>query len=306
MYLTAGDLEESIYQYELSIPWDISTAKIEHGLWVASTEVSSYAANETAPRDVGFGSDGKYMYLIGQNSDTVFQWTLGTPYQINTAGLTTSFDVNSEEAFAQWVGFSTGGDRMYILGDSDEINEYSLSTPWFVDSASFDSNTVISESSDESAGYIKPDGTKMWMIDNSTSIHEHNFGTPWDSSTLTVVNEDTERYTGDPNSPLPKKLNLLKYGLTAAEGLYFSPDGFNMYVADAGLDGVFRFHMDIPWDFVNAKPKELPYGYLFDDVTDNYLQTGVLEVGNPEDLSFSADGTTVSYTHLTLPTNREL
>jgi DNA-binding beta-propeller fold protein YncE len=296
MYLTAGNNtqnEESIYQYELGILWDISTAKFEHGLWVASTEVSSYAANELNPRDVGFGSDGKYMYMVGESSDTVFQWTLGTPYQINTAGLTTSFNVSSEESGPQWVGFSTGGDRMYIVGDSDEINEYSLSTPWFVDSASFDSNTALDGASNETAAYIKSDGTKIWIIDQSNEIHEYNFGTPWDSSTLTISTEDSERYTGDANSLPFKELTLQKYGILAAEGLYFSPDGFNMYVADTTIEGVFRFHMDTPWDFENAKPKELPYGYLFDDVTQNYLQNGTTEVGTPEGLYFSPDGTKV-------------
>jgi sugar lactone lactonase YvrE len=223
MHLTAGGAEESIYQYELSIPWDISTAKLEHGLWVASNEALA-DVNELTPRDVGFGSDGNYMYLVGQTKDTVFQWTLGTPYQINTAGFTTSFYVGSEEGTPQWVGFSTGGDRMYILGNSDEINEYSLSTPWFVDSASFDSNTALDSSTNETAGYIKPDGTKMWIIDTSVQIHEHNFGTPWDSSTLTISTEDSERYTGDANSLPFKELTLQKYGITAAQGLYFSPD----------------------------------------------------------------------------------
>ena len=32
MYLVGGVGEESIYQYELSTEWDISTAKVEHGL----------------------------------------------------------------------------------------------------------------------------------------------------------------------------------------------------------------------------------------------------------------------------------
>ncbi|MHA2401874.1 MAG: YncE family protein, partial [Candidatus Kariarchaeaceae archaeon] len=293
MHLTAGGAEESIYQYELSIPWDISTAKLEHGLWVASNKALA-DVNELTPKDVGFGSDGNYMYLVGQTKDTVFQWTLGTPYQINTAGFTTSFYVGSEEGTPQWVGFSTGGDRMYILGNSDEINEYSLSTPWFVDSASFDSNTPLDSSTNETAGYIKPDGTKMWIIDTSIHIHENNFGTPWDSSTLTISTEDSERYTGDANSLPFKELTLQKYGITAAQGLYFSPDGLNLYVTDTTTDGVFRFHMDTPWDFVNAKPKELPYGYLFDDITQNYsTQSGGVEVGTPEGLYFSPDGTKV-------------
>jgi hypothetical protein len=52
--------------------------------------------------------------------------------------------------------------------------------------------------------------------------------------------------------------------------------------------------MDTPWDFVNAKPKELPYGYLFDDITQNYsTQSGGVEVATPEGLYFSPDGTKV-------------
>ena len=285
MYLVGGSIEESIYQYELSTEWDISTAKLEYGLWVASTK--ELGVDERNPRDVGFGSDGKYMYLVGENQDTVFQWTLGTSYQINTAGFTTSFSVSSEEANPNWVGFSTGGDRMYILGDSDEINEYSLSTPWFVDSASFDSNTAIDDSRDETGAYIKSDGTKMWMIDTQNQhIHEHNFGTPWDSSTLTIARRNNETYTGDANSNPVKFLDLRKYGIFTAEGIYFSPDGYNLYVVDIYTDAVIRFHMDTPWDFENAKA-DVPYGTFHDDISSNH------EVGDPRDLEFSGDGTKV-------------
>jgi sugar lactone lactonase YvrE len=285
MHITAGNVEESIYQYELSIPWDISTAKLEHGLWVASTKALA-DVNETLPKGVGFGSDGNYMYLVGETQDRVFQWTLGSPYQINTAGFTTSFSVSSEESLPQWVGFSTGGDRMYILGTSDEINEYSLSTPWFVDSASFDSNTPLDDSRDETAGYIKPDGTKMWIIDTQNQhIHEFNFGTPWDSSTLTISTQDVDNFTGETSLPI-KTFYLRKYGIFVAEGLYFSPDGFNMYVTDNTRDAIFRFHMDTPWDFENAKA-DLPYGSLFDDIVLKNSTAG------PYSPVFSGDGTRV-------------
>jgi len=287
MYLALDPGDGAIYQYELSIPWDLTTAKLEHGLWVASTKALA-DANEPNVRDVGFGSDGKYLYVVGSEQDTVFQWTLGTEYQINTAGFTTSFSVSSQESSPEWVGFSTGGDRMYILGLSDEINEYSLSTPWFVDSASFDSNTAIDESRDETAGYIKPDGTKMWMIDDQSGqqrIHEFNFGTPWDSSTLTISRKDVAEYTGLNTLPI-KDLDLRKYGINAPEGLYFSPDGYNMYVTDIQQEAVFRFHMEIPWDFENVKI-DLPYGYPYDDIALNGLEVAT------ETLSFSGDGTRV-------------
>jgi len=287
MYLSLDPGDSAIYQYELSIPWDPTTAKLEHGLWVSSTKALA-DINELSVRDVGFGSDGKYLYVVGEEQDTVFQWTLGTEYQINTAGFTTSFSVASQEAAPNWVGFSTGGDRMYILGNSDEINEYSLSTPWFVDSASFDSNTAIDDSRSENAGYIKPDGTKMWMIDAQSGqmvIHEFNFGTPWDSSTLTIARKDVAEYTGTVTLPV-KTLDLKKYGINAPEGLYFSPDGYNMYVTDTTVDAVYRFHMETPWDFENAKI-DLPYGYPYDDITLNGLEA------NAESLSFSGDGTRV-------------
>ena len=55
-----------------------------------------------------------------------------------TIGLTTSFSVNAEENSVVGVTFSDDGKRMFIIGNGgDNIFQYSLSTAWDLDTASY-------------------------------------------------------------------------------------------------------------------------------------------------------------------------
>lgn len=63
----AGD---DVNEYSLSSAWDISTAS-----YVQNFSVS---AQDNAPHDVFFGLNGTKMYIIGNQNDTVYQYTTGT------------------------------------------------------------------------------------------------------------------------------------------------------------------------------------------------------------------------------------
>ncbi|MBA7526086.1 hypothetical protein ES705_18246 [subsurface metagenome] len=71
MYIL-GDENDTVYQYALSTPWDVSTAEY-------SEKSKDVSAQDTAPRDLTFSSDGSKMYIIGYNTTTVYQYTLPAP-----------------------------------------------------------------------------------------------------------------------------------------------------------------------------------------------------------------------------------
>ena len=66
---------QAVLQYTLSTAWNISTATY------ASLSFS-VTAQETGPSGLAFSSDGTKMYVIGQNTDTVYQYTSTLPASI--------------------------------------------------------------------------------------------------------------------------------------------------------------------------------------------------------------------------------
>ena len=69
MYVT-GSAGVDINQYTLSTAWDITTASYLQKL--------SLSSQDSDPRGVAFKPDGTSMYIIGQASPAVFEYTLSS------------------------------------------------------------------------------------------------------------------------------------------------------------------------------------------------------------------------------------
>jgi DNA-binding beta-propeller fold protein YncE len=70
MYVV-GDQANSVYEYDLSAAWDISTATYNSISFGVGTQ-------ETSPNGVFFKPDGTKMYVVGSATDTIYQYTTGT------------------------------------------------------------------------------------------------------------------------------------------------------------------------------------------------------------------------------------
>ena len=75
MYVV-GLVGRDINEYNLSVAWDISTASFVQNF--------SIAAQEIFPQAVVFKIDGAKMYVVGSDTDTVYQYTTGTGSDIAT------------------------------------------------------------------------------------------------------------------------------------------------------------------------------------------------------------------------------
>ena len=125
MYVSGGTTGAA-YQYSLSTAFDLSTASYD------SVSLSSF--NE---KDVVFNAGGTR--LFGVDGSTVYQYSLSTAFDLSTATYdSVSFSVSSQETAPQGLAFSSGGNKMFILGyNSDTVFEYSLSTPFDLSTASY-------------------------------------------------------------------------------------------------------------------------------------------------------------------------
>jgi DNA-binding beta-propeller fold protein YncE len=111
MYVV-GDTGDSVYEYDLSTAWDISTASFLQILLVSS--------QETAPHGISFKPDGLKMYVIGQSGDDITEYDLGAMSTItlpaaveNTPAQTLTPDTRVTYEF-----FTTdGGTTVKLIGE---------------------------------------------------------------------------------------------------------------------------------------------------------------------------------------------
>jgi len=110
-----------VYQYTLSTVWDISTATY-------AEKYKDVGKEDDSPLNIAFSSDGIKMYIVGEQYDTIFQYTLSTAWDVSTATYASKYKyVGDEDTFPYGVAFNSDGTKMYIVGDaSDTVYQYTL------------------------------------------------------------------------------------------------------------------------------------------------------------------------------------
>ncbi len=156
-----GAAATAVNQYTCGTPWDLTTASYD-------SVAFSVNAQDTNPNGIEFKPDGTKFYVIGNANDTIYQYSCSTPWNVSTASYdSVSFSVLAQENNVQKVRFSSDGTKFLVVGFSgDDINYYTLTTPWNASTASFvgiitSLSSVIGETA-PSGLYWKPDGTKLY------------------------------------------------------------------------------------------------------------------------------------------------
>jgi sugar lactone lactonase YvrE len=235
--------------------WHIETAVYK--------QVFSVQSEDTTPTGLFFKHDGKKMYMVGTINDTVREYNLSIPWDVVTASLNQSFDVSGQELTPNGIFFKPDGTKMYIIGASgDEVNEYNLSTPWDISTASFlQLFSVSSQDTSPQDLYFSPDGKKMYMLGTTgDDVNEYTLTRAWDVSSASFV----QLYDSSGTNPAPT-------------GLFFSPDGKRMYITGTTGDAITQYNLTTPWDISTS---------YFDDSLDVSLNETA-----PQAIFFRSNGT---------------
>ena len=223
MYVV-GNTNNSIYQYNVSTPFDLSTVS---GLQVGSFSVHS---QEQTPYDMEFNADGTKMYVVGIYANTIFQYSLTTAYDVTTASYdNVSFSVSSQESSVNSMAFNSDGTKAYILGNgNDTVYQYSLSTGFDLSTASYDSVSfsVASQENNARAMAFNTDGTKMYIcgLTNDT-VYQYSLSTGFNVSTASY---DSVSFSVASQESTPFGMN-------------FSADGTKMYIIGADNDRIHQY-----------------------------------------------------------------
>jgi sugar lactone lactonase YvrE len=223
-----------------------------------------YQTQETTPNALFLKPDGTKMYIVGTANDRVYQYTLSTAWRVSTASYDGVNDlVSSQENTPSGLFFKPDGTKMYIVGTAnDRVYQYTLSTAWSINTATYDSVSSITVSDTTPTGlFFKPDGTKMYTVGSGSDVvRQFALSTAWNVSTATLE-------TSSPSlTSLPSDL-------------FFKDDGTILFIIDSGTDRVYEYVLSTAWDVSTAvTPSTLNYSVSLDEAT-------------PTSLFFKDDGT---------------
>jgi hypothetical protein len=172
MFIVASFPSDSVYQYTLGTGFDLSTASYDS----VSLDVSG---QDSGPTGIFFNDFGTKMFMVGSANASVYQYTLGTGFDLSSASYdSVSFDVSGQDSLPQGIYFNSTGSRMLMAGRStDSVYQYTLSTGFNLSTALYDSVnfSVSNEDNDPRGIFFNPTGTKMFMVgNNSDSVYEYN------------------------------------------------------------------------------------------------------------------------------------
>jgi sugar lactone lactonase YvrE len=221
-----------------SAAWDVTNARYQN----LSLSVASQL---TGPFGLTLSDDGLTLYVVGEATRGVYQYTLSAPYSLNGATYANKSAAISQNIVVVGVQFSTDGTNMYVGGYTNPsggifpsyVYQYSLSTPWDVSTATYASKSLtISTSLFQGIGdiWISPAGTQLFMVSGlNDRVYRATLSTAWDLSTAT---------TGTTSFSCAGQ-TLNPFGLT------FSPDRTRMFVTEAASPGtVFQYALSTAGD----------------------------------------------------------
>ena len=227
-----GWQKNAVIEYELSTPFDASTRT-----WVDDTSISE---QEDTPTDIAFSSDGTRMFVIGDDGDDVNEYALSTPFDASTRTFVDATSIQSQETLPTGIAFSSDGTRMFVIGDAgDDVNEYTLSTPFDASTRTFVDATSISEQETFPTGIVfSSDGTRMFVIgDAGDDVNEYTLSTPFDASTRTFVDA----------TPISEQESI-------PTGIAFSIDGAKMFVIGDDGDDVNEYTLSSVYPITVTDP----------------------------------------------------
>lgn len=226
----------------------------------------SIGSQERDVYEITVSPDGTKLFLIGPTTDRIYQYTMSTPYDISTMSYDNkSFLVSGQDATPRGLVVSQDGTKMYMAGySSEDIYQYTMSTPFDVSTMSYDGVSLPISAQDSSpAGLaLSPDGTKLYLAGyQNDRIYQYTMSTPLDITTASF--DAFLSVSGQEGNP---------------SGLTIKPDGTKLFMVEEYGDKVHQYTMSTGFDISTAS-------------YDNKSLSVVAQDNTPRGVSISTDGT---------------
>jgi sugar lactone lactonase YvrE len=237
LFLT-GD--NRVYQYTLTSAWNLATATY-------SGTSFSVIAQAASSKSLTFKPDGTKMFVGDNNTGTVYEYNLSSPWNIATAiysfnnyktVISTAGGFSSENPFG--IAFDSTGTRLYVTGiTTDKINQIDVGTPYTLTMTPgyAGSVSVFAQENIPREVSFSLDGTNMYVVgSNMDTVYQYSLSTAWDVTTAVYSSKSLSVGAQE----------------TSPSGLFFKPDGTKMYIIGFGTDTIYQYNLATPWDMSTA------------------------------------------------------
>jgi len=180
-----------------------------------------------------------------------------------------SFSVSTQETAPTGIHFKPDGTKMFVVGSTgDDINEYALSTPWEITTATFTRVTAALTDTSPQALRFSADGLSAYVLgDTNDTIYQHTLTEAWNVATLNTTATNTFSVTSQETAPT---------------GLWFKPDGTKMFVVGSTGDDINEYNLSSAGNVATA---------TFVQTGSLASPTGSTADGAPGSVAFNDDGT---------------
>ena len=188
---TAGNTV-AIEQFSLSTPWDSSTIT-----WTGRTDLQTGCTTSIQSRGLDFKPDGTRVFIGNEGNDIIAQYDLTTPWDVTTMrNQECSPSITGDETKMRNIQLSSDGNFLYVGGNTgDDINKYSLTTPYNITSISLETSYSISAQTGEMRGFIfSSNFTKLYVTGDDGSSSGDNVIYEYDvdcAGTITCLDAST-------------------------------------------------------------------------------------------------------------------
>ena len=133
-----GGSTGKVYEYTLTENFVTNGTGKGYGFSTSTTFVDAFevSTEESIPEGIAFSNDGRKMFVVGTERDSVHEYNLSENFDVSTASYVDSFDVSGAENGPRDMAFDYSGRYMFILGtQGNDVTVYKLSEPFDVSTA---------------------------------------------------------------------------------------------------------------------------------------------------------------------------
>lgn len=199
----------------------------------AHSGVFNVSGEDTDVEDILVSPDGTMLYIVGNTTDTIYQYQLCIPYLPVTALLYASKDVSSETTNPTAMAFNFDGSVMYVADGGGIVYLYDLSTEYDVSTAVYSSDDDL-DFTDETTDIVsisvpvsEVGGTSIIVVDNGGEIFQYPY-----SGEYTDTTDYAAAFLG-------------RAGTTCIQS---NSDGTKLYTSEVTV-GIYTYTLGTGWDY---------------------------------------------------------
>jgi hypothetical protein len=209
----------------LTSAYDIANASYDSKSYDPTTQA-------TAPSGFYIKPDGTKLYIVDNGTDTIYQYTLSTAWDISTASYdSVSISVSSQDIQPNGITFKPDGTIMYHTSNSgNNMDQYTLSTAWDLSTASYASksyNLHLGATELIPRNLVFNSTGTILLVAGGTNdtVFQHNLSTAWDISTASYASKSLDVSSQE----------------TGLHGIYLKPDDSKLWILGFGSNTVYQY-----------------------------------------------------------------